>query len=246
MAQWEGADDTVREGYGTLVARSGQWLPVTLEAPVHALRWGSGGVEAETPKGTVKADKAVVTVPVGVLAQGIRFDPVLPAEHRAALERLHGGALTKVALAVGRDRLGLPSPADLFEIRSGFVFECFPYDRDLIVATIGGDPARELVARGEAAAVAHATDVLAGILGERVRGQVVAGKLADWVSDPWARGSYSVAAPGHLSARAALGRPVGERLFFAGEATAGPGSMTVGGATLAGRAAAEAALGSAA
>jgi monoamine oxidase len=240
MEQWEGGDDTVREGYGALVARSGQGLPVTLDAPVHAIHWGNGGVEADTPKGTVKADRAIITVPVGVLADGIRFDPVLPASHLSALEHLRSGALTKVALAVDSERFDLPSPADLFEVRSGFVFECFPHDRNLIIATIGGQPARDLINRGEAAAVAHATDVLAGILGERFRSHVVSGKLSDWVSDPWARGSYSVAAPGHLSARAALGRPVGRRLFFAGEATAGSGSMTVGGATLAGSAAADA------
>ena len=240
MAQWEGGDDTVREGYGTLVARSGQGLPITLDTPVQAIRWGSRGIEAETAKGTVKADRAVVTVPVGVLADGIRFDPALPATHLSALGHLRGGALTKVALALDGERFDLPSPSDLFEIRSGFVFECFPYGRDLVIATIGGQPARDMIGKGEAAAVAYATDVLAGILGERLRRHVVAGKLADWVTDPWARGSYSVAAPGHLSARDALGQPVDGRLFFAGEATAGPGSMTVGGATLAGRAAADA------
>lgn len=240
MAQWEGGDDTVREGYGTLVARSGEGLPITLDTPVQAIRWGSWGIEAQTARGTVSADRAVLTVPVGVLAEGIRFDPILPAAHRSALEHLRGGALTKVALALDGERFDLPSPADLFEIRSGFVFECFPYDRDLVIATIGGQPARDMIGRGEAAAVAYATDVLAGILGERLRRHVLAGKLADWVTDPWARGSYSVAAPGHLSARVALGEPVDGRLFFAGEATAGPGSMTVGGATLAGRAAADA------
>ncbi len=182
-------------------------------------------------------------MPVGVLAAGrIRFTPQLPAETAAAIEDLRPGALTKVALALDGERFGLPSPTDLYETRSGFVFELFPFDRDLAIATIGGAPAREMIAQGEAGAVAVATDVLAGMLGEGVRRHVVAGRLADWWTDPFALGSYSVARPGRLAAREALGRPVGDRLWFAGEATAGGGSMTAGGATLAGRAAAAAVI----
>ena len=61
-----------------------------------------------------------------------------------------------------------------------------------------------------------------------------------WWTDPFARGSYSICDPGHEAARDALARPIGNRLFIAGEATAGGGAMTVGGATLAGRVAAAA------
>jgi monoamine oxidase len=40
-----------------------------------------------------------------------------------------------------------------------------------------------------------------------------------WALDPFARGSYSHALPGHAGARAVLAAPVDGRLFFAGEAT---------------------------
>jgi len=39
-----------------------------------------------------------------------------------------------------------------------------------------------------------------------------------WARDPYARGSYSHAMPGHADARTALAAAVDERLFFAGEA----------------------------
>ena len=51
-------------------------------------------------------------------------------------------------------------------------------------------------------------------------------------------GSYSIVAPGHADARDRLREPVGGRIFFAGEAMAGGGAMTVGGATLDGERAA--------
>jgi monoamine oxidase len=41
-----------------------------------------------------------------------------------------------------------------------------------------------------------------------------------WARDPFSRGSYSHALPGHAGARAMLAAPVDGRLFFAGEATA--------------------------
>ena len=40
-----------------------------------------------------------------------------------------------------------------------------------------------------------------------------------WAHDPFARGSYSHALPGHAGKRAVLAAPVDGRLFFAGEAT---------------------------
>jgi len=40
-----------------------------------------------------------------------------------------------------------------------------------------------------------------------------------WARDPFARGAYSHALPGHAGDRAVLAAPVDGRLFFAGEAT---------------------------
>ena len=65
-----------------------------------------------------------------------------------------------------------------------------------------------------------------------------------WLQDPWARGSYSFALPGHADDRAVLAAPVDERLFFAGEATSPNFFSTAHGAWLSGITAAEAALAS--
>ena len=78
--------------------------------------------------------------------------------------------------------------------------------------------------------------------GARARDAVIDGRLAGWWTDPFARGSYSIADPGHAAAREALRAPIGERIWLAGEATAGGGAMTVGGAYLEGERAAQAAL----
>jgi monoamine oxidase len=78
------------------------------------------------------------------------------------------------------------------------------------------------------------------MVGADFRKTVKAVSFPAWWTDPFAYGSYSICDPGHETARDALAQPIGNRLFIAGEATAGGGAMTVGGATLAGRAAAAA------
>jgi monoamine oxidase len=110
-----------------------------------------------------------------------------------------------------------------------------------VLAILGGDHGRQISEAGEPAAIDFVTERLAAMVGGQIRSAVQGGRLAGWWADPFARGSYSVARPGHLSARMALREPVGARIWFAGEATAGGGAMTVGGATLEGeRAAGEA------
>jgi monoamine oxidase len=48
------------------------------------------------------------------------------------------------------------------------------------------------------------------------------------------RGAYAAAQPGDFVAREKLGRPLAERVHFAGEALAGPLIQTAGGAFLSG------------
>ena len=243
---WAGDDYLVRDGYGALVTRYGADVPVRLDTRVTAIRWDGPGVEIETPRGAVRAGAALVTAPVGVLKhESIRFTPGLPAETLAALDGLSMGAYTKIALKLDRSRLGTIEAADWIDIGEGGVmtsFEFFPFGRDLAIAYLGGDHARGLCEAGEPVAIDFAVERLVAMVGARVRDAVSGGRLAAWWTDPHARGGYSIVRPGRLASREALRAPVGERLWFAGEATAGGGAMTVGGATLEGERAAQAIL----
>jgi monoamine oxidase len=245
---WEGPDRTVPSGYGALVASSAAGLPIRLSSPVTRIGWGASGVVVEGAWGSIRAGAVIVTVSVGVLTRGgIRFDPVLPEAARDAIGALRMGALTKVVLEFDGDRFGWPSPSDIYPLGTGFNLELWPFDRNIVIGTIGGTPARTLIEQGEEAAVQALLETFCGIVGASAKGRLLAGRLSDWVTDPLAGGSYSYAPPGGAGARRALAQPIAERVFFAGEATSGGGdavggAMTVGGATLAGRKAAEAAL----
>ena len=232
---WSGSDLWV-DGYGDLVARHFSDLPVSLASPVRAIDWSGQDVRVETARGTLTAAAVIVTVPVGVLkADGIRFTPALPDSAQGALNGLRMGAYTKIGLRLDPAKLDPAALGDAVSLVAGgptVYFEMSPFGRSLAVANLGGDLARDVCVAGEAAAVALATERLGAILGERARRAVLAGRLAGWWTDPHAGGSYSIVAPGHADARDRLRDPVGGRIFFAGEALAGGGAMTVGGATL--------------
>jgi monoamine oxidase len=241
---WSGVDLLLPDGYGALVERFARDIPVRLSTQVRAIDWSGAGVAIETDRGTLRTRSVIVTVSVGVLrAQKIRFTPPLPDETLSGLEGLGMGALTKIALRFDGDRFDVSPGTDLWELmgpRATFDFECWPFDRNVVVVIFGGDHAREVVRMGEAGAVALALEQFGKLVGRDARAAFRGGRLAAWSEDPYAMGCYSHAIPGHANARAKLALPVAERIFFAGEATGGGGdefggAMTAGGAYLAGQ-----------
>jgi monoamine oxidase len=244
---WSGDDYVVPQGYGTLLERFATDMPVHLSTPVRMIRWDGAGVEVTSDAGMIRARAAIITVPVNVLAKGvITFLPHLPARIEEGLHGLGMGALSKIALRFSGSRFGLSQGTHLFDDwgdGAGLAFEFWPFDRDLVVATLGGDFARGFLARSEREVIVSVVERLGLLLGDEIARHFVAGRVHAWANDPWALGCYSHARPGQVAARAKLAEPVADRLYFAGEATAmqagsfGP-AMTVGGATLAGQAAA--------
>lgn len=239
---WAGDDLVVPSGYGNLVAASATGLDIRLDEPVSAIRWSGTGVTVTSRSGEIRAQGCIVTVPVGVLKAGaIRFTPELPAATRDALAGMHMGALTKIAFRVEGDRFGIAPGTSFLEAAAPgrlMNFDMFPDGKDLVIGYCGGDYARKLSEAGTEEARAQVVDLLAQMVGGDFRKTVKGVSFPAWWTDPFSHGSYSVCAPGHDGARAALAQPIGGRLLIAGEATAGGGAMTVGGATLAGRTAA--------
>lgn len=229
-----------REGFGALIHRWGADVPVTLSTPVRRIRWDGPGVEIETVRGTIRGKAAIVTVSTGVLAfEEIAFAPDLPAGHQEAIFDLPMGLLTKIPLRVEGTRLGLKPFDDVLierHARHDLFFLAFPFDLDLMVGFVGGDFAWEMEAAGAAAAVDFATDRLVDIFGSDARRAVTHGIMTNWGGERFVRGGYAAARPGKAGARAVLAEPVGERIWFAGEALAGGLKQTAAGARLSGEA----------
>lgn len=236
-----------REGFGALIHRWGADVPVTLSCPVRCLRWDGAGVVAQTPRGDLRARAAIVTVSTGVLQfEDLSFAPDLPDAHVEAIFDLAMGLLTKIPVIL---RGGLPGIAAFDDLlverraRHDLYFLCFPFDLPLMVGFVGGDFAWEMEAAGAAAALDFVGDRLVDMFGSAVRGQIGHGIMTGWGGERWTRGAYAAARPGRAGARDVLRRPVGERIWFAGEALAPRGLMqTAAGARLSGEEVAAAVL----
>src|SRR6202030_2365516 len=94
-----------------------------------------------------------------------------------------------------------------------------PFGQACIEGFFGGKFARELEDAGDGALAAEAINEIVALLGSDFRRKLKPLAESHWAQDPFARGSYSHALPGHAGARAVLAAPVDGRLFFAGEAT---------------------------
>ncbi len=233
----------VPQGFGTLIARYGAGLPVTLNAPVSRISWGGPRLTLTTPQGTVEARTAIVTASTAVLAGGaIRFDPALPDWKQAAIEAMPVGAANKVGFALRRDVFG--EPEGRFSIFSSDTadamhFHVRPCGDPVVGAYVGGRVCDALEKDGPAAMTALALERLKAIFGADIEKEIAGSVATGWRGDPFIGGAYSLARPGQAHRRADLATPLAERLFFAGEATHIDFYSTAHGAYLSGVAAAE-------
>ena len=92
----------IRRGYGAMIAAYGASCPLALNCAVTLIDHSAKRVRIETSRGTLTADKVIVTVPTNLIAdEAIRFHPPLPAKVDAA-RGLPLGLADKVTLALGR------------------------------------------------------------------------------------------------------------------------------------------------
>jgi monoamine oxidase len=235
-----GEDRLVPEGYGRLVDAYGRGLQVHLGTAVTRVKAGGRQVEIETDGASLRADHAVLTVPIGVLAaERIRFEPGLGDDQLRAIEGLPMGLLQKIVLAFDGDPLGLGDGFYCHRMTNEddrALYFCRPAGSDHVVAFVGGRLARRLEAEGESAAGAFALEPLIDMFGSSIKARLLGVRQTRWGVDPFALGSYSVARPGAYEARRAFDRPLAERVHFAGEAFAPEGwAATVAGAFMSGR-----------
>jgi monoamine oxidase len=211
----------VRRGYGALVAAYGASCPLALDCAVTLIDHSTKQVRIETTRGTLTAGRVIVTVPTNLIAdEAIRFHPALPAKVDAA-RGLPLGLADKVTIALAEPE-ALPKEGNLraatMRTEMG-TYHLRPFGQPCIEGFFGGRFARKLEDSGDGAICAAAIDEIAGLLGNDFRSKLKPLAQSRWAHDPWARGSYSHALPGHAGDRAALAAPVDGRLFFAGEAT---------------------------
>ena len=241
-----GVNWRVREGYGRLIERLGEAAsPVTAtDCAVRRIDRSGPLLRLETSRGALTARIVVLTVPNSLIAnETIRIDPPVPA----LLEATAGvplGLASKVHMTVRG--AGDFQPDTQLWTRTDTAqtggYHLRPFGRPMIEAYFGADLAWGLEADGPAALFDFAASELVSALGSGMRRRLEAIAVSGWGVDPWSRGAYSHALPGHAADRARLRVPVEDRIFLAGEATAPVYYGTAHGAWMEGRRAADAAL----
>lgn len=256
-----GGFDLVAAG---LHARIGPRAEVRLATVVEEVRWEEGAVEVScrSPWGGevdgVRARRALVTLPLGVLQAGpdqpgaVRFTPEIDT-HREAARALAMGEVVKVVLHFRRpfweDTLRFPRGEEPGTGALKFLvadtpiptwWTPAPLQLPILTGWAGGGAALRM--RDPAHPLDEALDSLAALLGlprRRIESELLRAMHHDWASDPLARGAYSYLPAGGSAHQARLSTPIADTLFFAGEATATDGyNGTVDGAIESGRRAA--------
>ena len=213
----------VENGYGALIAQLAEGVPVELETPVERIDWRGEPARIVTSNGTVEASAVIITVSTDVLAGGsIQFDPPLPYWKLEAAAAIPLGRANKVGFAIAAGDLGVDEPTEIAVPVAGgtlMTFRLRPFGRHLADGYLAGSLCKDLEARSREAMIETARDALVAALGSRVGQRITATACSHWGAEPTIRGAYAAARPGQADRREDLGRPVADRLYFAGEAT---------------------------
>jgi monoamine oxidase len=199
-----------------------------MQSVVREVRWRRGQVAVCGESFRFTANRAIVTLPLGVLqSRAVRFSPNL--EKQDALKRLASGPVIKAALRF---------PTAFWEKRHrgvGFFhapqapFPTFwtplPARAPLLIAWAGGPKADHLRGQNLVDAALRSLKTLFGRIQDPDTFYV-----QNWQADPFARGAYSYVLVDGEGARERLAAPLADTLFFAGEATDAQEAGTVGGA----------------
>ena len=240
-------DSFCRQGFGAILQKAAEGLPVRLSTPVSEIDYsGRSGVSLETAGGTLRAQAVIVTASLGVLtAEIIEFRPRLPVRHFEAVRKLTLGSYDHIALELPGNPLGLRSDDLVYEKATSNRTAALLANvsgTSLCLIDVGGSFGRALAAQGEAAMLDFGVGWLAGLFGNSVKTAVKRRHATRWDSEPWARGAYSCASPGNQPARSVLSESLNGRVWFAGEAVSETLWGSVAGAWVSGNRAADAVL----
>ncbi len=244
-----GPESVVSPGFGPIVASLARGLDLCLNEPIRLVAPTSAGVEVTTTRGTYHADRAIITLPIGVLQSGtIAFAEPLETKRQRAIDRLAMGLLNKCVLRF--DRAFWPGDTDWIDflgpvetLWADWTSYLGATGQPLLMGFNAARMADEIEAWDDRTTVASAVDALRIMFGSAVPDPVGI-QISRWRKDPYALGSYSFLPVGtsRKDRKALFGSDWDGRLGFAGEASSADHPSTVHGALMTGRLVAEAML----
>jgi monoamine oxidase len=206
----------------------GNGSTVRVDSPVVEIKWSAGHVVVAIENGEqIKADKVIVTVPLGVLQKrGIRFSPPLK-NYEEAFDRMGFGGVIKFLFEFNdsfwqdlnkrrlKDVAFLLSDADV-----PTWWTQRPETTPLLTGWLGG-PSTYHVTSDREVLFQKALDSLPYILDcskADLQSNIRHWDIANWVTDQYAFGAYAYPTVGGKNLRAIVSEPIANTIFFAGEA----------------------------
>ena len=257
VAHVRGGYDGLPNALAERLRRAG--ATVRLGSTVIRVTWKPGHVRVTLASGEImQADRAVITLPLGVLQrQAVAFEPA-PGDILAHAARMRMGQVCRINMVFKRrwwaelqhpqhetlQRMGFLLPE---ERQPGAHFNVFwtgyPSLDPVLTAWSGGPSSAAFDGMSDHAIAHAACGDLARIFGlspEQVLDELASHHMHDWQRDPLFSGAYSWVPVGASDASAKMSEPVEDTLFFAGEHTDTTGHWgTVHGALRSGMRAAE-------
>jgi monoamine oxidase len=240
-SKFNGEDVVFPKGYTQLVQALSTDLDIRTQHLVQKIAYDDTGVQLTTDRGVFHGSRVIVTVPLGVLKRGsIKFSPELPEMKLAAIQQLGMGALNKLVLKFPK-QFWSSEPHALAYINGNIpdrYVEFYNWQKyiqePILVALVSGNFSRSLSQMSKSEATQNMMSELQAMFGKDIP-LPTATLLTQWHNDPFAYGSYSTfSINGNIQDCDRLAEPIGDRLFFAGEATYGKYIGTVHGALLSG------------
>jgi monoamine oxidase len=220
----------IDEGYSALLHRAAATarLDIRLNRPVQRIEWVPGSVSVFAHPLVLQARTALVTLPLGVLQQGdVVFDGPLPSAKVEAIHALQAGKSFKMVTSFR----GLRGSKAFWPEGMAFLASALDSQlhwptsptrrrgqRHLLTHLVGGDAADRFGHHADPPqAMLHQLVHMFG--NERIRTHFVRAEWRLWHEDRFSRSGYSAfPVDSFPDAREALGMPMADTVFFAGEA----------------------------
>ena len=238
--EFYGNDFIFPDGYSRLVEYIARDLDIQLEQVVEQVSYENDGVVVKTNKGQFSADRAVVTLPIGVLKNdSVKFAPPLSSEKQKAIQTMGAGVLDKLFLRF--PFVFWDQEAEILNWISAehgrwneWLNISYYKSQPVLLGFNAADYARKIDSWSDEEIVADAMRVLRTIYGTDIP-EPDGWQLSRWARDPFALCAYSFNAVGaSTKTRHTLAESVTDKLYFAGEATSSRYPATVHGAYLSG------------
>jgi monoamine oxidase len=204
----------------------GSGVIIHTSTPVAEIKWGKNDVKVITSgKKTYNATKVIVTSSLGLLQSGraIIFQPGIDNYFHTA-EKIGFGTVIKVMLEFKEAFWEKEKKGIGFLLTNEIIptwWTQLPSSYPLLTGWAGGPQAWTLENKDDETILDLALRSLSNVFQKTVdelKQMSTASAVANWKNDPYSNGAYSYDTVGSMDAKKLLNTPVGETIFFAGEA----------------------------